>query len=97
MNTTSAKKVRSVERSALWEGCLGNISDSQSRLNLVNSSDRIDAVSIGDGSVLLASIVTEQEHLLVVEGVLGPCDVRQQAGSRGTARVVGVLMVDEVD
>jgi hypothetical protein len=66
-------------------------SDSQSRLDLDDGSDSIGAVSVGDGGVLLAGIVAEQEHLLAVKGVFGPGDVRQQAGGGGTTRVVGVL------
>lgn len=71
--------------------------DPQSRLNLIYGSDTIDAIIVGDGRVLLAGVVAEQKDLLAVEGVFRPGNVRQRAGGGGTARVVGILMVDEVD
>jgi len=74
-----------------------NTLDSQSRLNLDDGSDLIGAVSIGDCGVFLAGVVAEQQHLFTVEGVFWPSYVGQQAGGGGTTRVVGVVMVDEVD
>ena len=71
--------------------------NSQSRLNLDHSGDTIGTVSVGDGGVLLAGVVAEQEHFLIVEGVFWPSDVGQQAGGGRTTGVVGVAMVDEVD
>ena len=76
---------------------VGNTSHPQSLLDFVDRSDSIGAVSVGDGSVFLVGIVTEQEHLLAVKGVLGPGNVQQRAGSSGTSRMVGILVVDEVD
>ena len=66
-------------------------------MNFNDGGDSVGAVSIGNGCVLLRGVITEQKHLLAVEGVFGPSDVGQQARSRGTLRIVGVLMVDEVD
>ena len=79
------------------EECFGNISDSQSRLDLDDGSDSICAERIGDGGVLLGGVVTEQEHHLGVEGVSGPGYIRQEAGSCRIGGVVGVLAIDEVD
>jgi len=71
--------------------------DSQSRFNLIDCSDSFGAISVGYGGVLLAGVVAEQQDLLAVEGVFRPGDVRQRTGSAGTAWVVGVMMVDEID
>ena len=70
---------------------------SQSQLNLDDGSNGVSAVSIGNGGVLLRGVVTEQKHLLAVEGVFGPSDVRQQACRCGALRIVGVPVVNEVD
>ena len=73
------------------------MSDSQSSFNLIYCSDSICAVSIGDSGILLSGVVAKQQDLLAVEGVFRPGDVRQRAGGAGIPRVVGVLMVDEVN
>ena len=65
-------------------------------MDLVNGSDRVSVISVRDGGVLLSGVVAEQQHLLAVEGISGPGDAREQAGSGRTAQVVGVSMVDEV-
>ena len=70
---------------------------SQSQLEFNGGSDTVGAVSVGNGGVRFRSIVTEQKRLLCVEGVFGPSDVGQTARGCGTLRIVGVLMVDEVD
>lgn len=66
-------------------------------MDLIDGIHSIRAVSVGDGGICLASIVAEQEHLLAVKGVFRPGDVRQRADCLGTARVIGVLTVDEID
>ena len=58
------------------EDWFGNSSHSQSILELVNGSDTIGTVIVEDGGVLLGGVVAEQEHLLAIEGVFGPSDVR---------------------
>ena len=73
-----------------------NLLDSQSRLNLDDCSDTIGTVGVRDGGVLLAGVVAEQQHLLVVEGVFRPGGVGQWAGGGGATRVVGVTMVYEI-
>ena len=73
-----------------------NALNSQSRLNLVDGGDTIRTVSVGDGGVLLGGIIAKQEHLLAVQGVSWPIDIRQQADGGRTVRMVGVLVVDEV-
>ena len=70
---------------------------SQSQLEFNDGSDTVGAVSVGNSGVRFRGVVTEQKHFLGVEGVFGPSDVRQQTRGRGTLRVVGVPMVDEVD
>ena len=54
----------------------GPSSKSQNRLNLDDGIDTIGTESIRDSGVLFSSIVAEQEHILAVEGVLRPGDVR---------------------
>ena len=71
--------------------------ESQSRYNLVDCGDSISAIIVRYSGVLLVGIIAEQQHLLALEGIFRPGDVRQRAGGARTARVVGVLMVDEVD
>ena len=73
-----------------------NALNSQSRLNLVDGGDTIRTISVGDGGVLLGGIIAKQEHLLAVQGVSWPIDIRQQADGGRTVRMIGVLVVDEV-
>ena len=80
-----------------WKHRSRNVLDPQSRFNLVNRVDAIGAVSVGDGGILLTGIVAEQQHLLALESVFRPSDIRQWTDGVGTLRMVGVLMVDEVD
>jgi len=47
----------------------------QSQLKFDDGSDSIRPISVGDNGVLLSGVVTEQKHLLAVEGVLGPGDI----------------------
>ena len=54
----------------------GNDLHFQSLLNLGNCGDTVGAVRVGDGGILLSSVVAEQEYLPAVKGVLGPGDVR---------------------
>jgi len=69
---------------------------SQSRLNFDGGSDTVGTISVGDGGVLFAGAVAEQQHL-VVEGALWPSDVGKRARGGVATRVVEVAMVDEVD
>ena len=66
-------------------------------MNLNDGSNTIGTVRVGEGGVLLAGVVAEQQHLLVVKGVFRPSDVGQRADGGGATRVVGVTMVYEVD
>ena len=70
---------------------------SQSCLDFNDGSDSVGAVRVRNGGVLVDGIVTEHKHLLAIEGVFRPSDVRQQTRGRGTIRIAGVLIVDEVD
>lgn len=70
---------------------------SQSCLDFNDGSDSVGAVRVRNGGVLVDGIVTEHKHLLAIEGVFRPSDVRQQTRGCGTIRIVGVLIVDEVD
>jgi len=80
-----------------WKCQSRNVLNPQCRVDLIDGRNTIGAVRVGDGGVLLVSVVAEQQHLLAVQGVFRPRDVRQRAGGIGTTRVVGVSMVDEVD
>ena len=66
-------------------------------MHVDDGGNTIRTVNICGGGVRLAGTVTEQKHLLAIKGVFRPGDVRQRAGGAGTRRVVGILMVDEVD
>jgi len=66
-------------------------------LNIDDGSNAIGTVSVRDGGILFAGVVAEQQHFLAVRGIFWPSDVGQWARGGGTARVVGVVMVDEVD
>ena len=74
-----------------------NVLESQSYLNFVDCRDSIDAVSVRYDGVRLVGIVAEQQLLLAIEGVFRPGDIRQRADGAGSARVVGVMMIDEVN
>ena len=73
------------------------LSLSQSCLDFNDGSDGVGAVRVRNGGVLVGGIVTEHKHLLAIEGVFGPSNVRQRAYSCGILRIVGVLVIDEVD
>ena len=58
-----------------WKYRFRNVLDSQNCLDLIDRIDAIGAVSVGDGGVLLTTIVAEQQHLLAFEGIFRPSDV----------------------
>jgi hypothetical protein len=69
---------------------------SQRRFNLIDGGGSIGLVSVRYGGVLFARIIAEQQDLLFIEGEFRPSKIRQRIGGVGTARVVGIFMIDEV-